>query len=174
MAVGSALSTELTEKGWGVVHSTKYNDLSYNESYATSAKTVKSILSEYDSVKIAIDLHRDGQSLKTEQAKKTVHDKYTTEINGETVAKFFLVVGQRNQNVGELKRQAEEITALAEKKYPGLVCPVVTKQYGRFNQYMSENGLLIEIGNNATSTKEALATSKYVAEILDEYYSNIK
>ena len=63
---------------------------------------------------------------------------------------------------------------MAEKKYPGLVCPVVTKQYGRFNQYMSENGLLIEIGNNATSTKEALATSKYVAEILDEYYSNIK
>lgn len=174
MAVGSVLSTELTDKGWGVVHSTKYNDLSYNESYATSAKTIKSLLSKYDSIKIAIDLHRDGQSLKTEQAKKTVHDKYTTEINGETVAKFFLVVGQRNENVGELKRQAEEITALAEKKYPGLVCPVVTKQYGRFNQYMSENGLLIEIGNNATSTKESEATCKYLAEILDEYYSDIK
>ena len=174
MAVGSVLSTELTDKGWGVVHSTKYNDLSYNESYATSAKTIKSLLSKYDSIKIAIDLHRDGQSLKTEQAKKTVHDKYTTEINGETVAKFFLVVGQRNENVGELKRQAEEITALAEKKYPGLVCPVVTKQYGRFNQYMSENGLLIEIGNNATSTKESQATCKYLAEILDEYYSDIK
>lgn len=174
MAVGSVLSTELTDKGWGVVHSTKYNDLSYNESYATSAKTIKSLLSKYDSIKIAIDLHRDGQSLKTEQAKKTVHDKYTTEINGETVAKFFLVVGQRNENVGELKRQAEEITALAEKKYPGLVCPVVTKQYGRFNQYMSENGLLIEIGNNATSTKESEATCKYLAEILDEYYSDKK
>ena len=174
MAVGSALTTEITDKGWGVVHSTKYNDLSYNESYATSAKTIQSALSKYDSVKIAIDLHRDGLSLKDAQAKKTAHDKYTTEINGETVAKFFLVVGQRNQNVGELKRQAEEITALAEKKYPGLVCPVVTKQYGRFNQYMSDNGLLIEIGNNATSTKEALATSKYVAEILDEYYSDIK
>lgn len=174
MAVGNALSTELTDKGWGVVHSTKYNDLSYNEAYLTSAKTVKSILSEHGSVKIAIDLHRDGQSIKTEQVKKSIHDKYTTEINGEKVAKFFLVVGQRNQNVGELKRQAGEITALAEKKYPGLVCPVVTKQYGRFNQYMSENGLLIEIGNNATSTKEALATSKYVAEILDEYYSDIK
>lgn len=174
MSVGSVLSTELTDKGWGVVHSTKYNDLSYNESYITSGKTLQSLLSEYNSVKIAIDLHRDGQSVKNEQAKKSVHDKYTTEINGETVAKFFLVVGQRNQNVGELKRQAEEITALAEKKYPGLVCPVVTKQYGRFNQYMSDNGLLIEIGNNATSTKEAQSTCKYVAEILDEYYSDIK
>lgn len=174
MAVGSSLATELTDKGWGVVHSTKYNDLSYNESYPTSGKTVQSLLSRYDSIKIAIDLHRDGLNLKDDQYKKTVHNKSTIEINGETVAKFFLVVGQRNQNVGELKRQAQEITELAEKKYPGLVCPVVTKQYGRFNQYMSENGLLIEVGNNATSTKEALATSKYVAEILDEYYANIK
>ena len=64
MAVGNVLSTELTEKGWGVVHSTKYNDLSYNEAYATSSKTIKSILSKYDSVKISIDLHRDGQSIK--------------------------------------------------------------------------------------------------------------
>lgn len=174
MAVGELLATELTEKGWGVIHSTKYHDLSYNEAYATSAKTVQSVLSKYNSVKIAIDLHRDGQSIKTEEDKNTIHDKYTTEINGKKVAKFFLVVGQRNNNVEELKKQAEEITALAEKKYPGLVCPVVTKQYGRFNQYMSDNGLLIEVGNNATSTEEAEGTCKYIAEILDEYYSNIK
>lgn len=174
MSVGDTLTTELSEKGWGVVHNIEYNDLSYNASYATSSKIIQSMLSKYNSIKVAIDLHRDGQKVSTEQAKKSAHDKYTTTINGETVAKFFLVVGQRNQNVGELKRQAQEITALAEKKYPGLVCPVVTKQYGRFNQYMSDNGLLIEIGNNATSTKEAKATCKYVAEILDEYYSKLK
>ena len=102
------------------------------------------------------------------------NEKMILSINGEKVAKFFLVVGQRNENVGELKRQAEGITSLAEKKYPGLVCPVVTKQYGRFNQYIADNGLLIEIGNNATSTKEAEETCKYVAEILDEYYSEFK
>ena len=174
MSVGDTLTTELSQKGWGVVHNIKYNDLSYNESYATSSKTIQSMLSKYNSIKVAIDLHRDGQTITNEQTKKNVHDQYTTTINGETVAKFFLVVGQRNQNVGELKRQAQEITDLAEKKYPGLVCPVVTKQYGRFNQYMSDNGLLIEIGNNATSTKEAKATCKYVAEILDEYYSKLK
>ena len=174
MDVGSVLSTQLSEKGWGVVHTIKYNDLSYNDSYATSAKTMQSILSKYNSIKVTIDLHRDGQKVNTEQAKKSVRDKYTTTINGETVAKFFLVVGQRNQNVEELKREAKEITALSEKKYPGLICPVVTKQYGRYNQYMSDNGLLIEIGNNATSTKEAEATCKYLAEILDEYYSDLK
>ena len=174
MSVGSVLTTELSERGWGVIHSTKYNDLSYNNAYSNSAKLIKSTLSQYDSIKVSIDLHRDGQSTTTTQSKKLIHDKYTTKINGKTVAKFFLVVGQRNANVGELKRQAEEITALAQKKYPGLVCPVVTKQYGRFNQYIAENGLLIEVGDNATSTKEAQATCKYIAEILDEYYSDIK
>ena len=39
---------------------------------------------------------------------KELHDKYTTKINGKTVSKFFLVVGQRNKNVGDLKRQAED------------------------------------------------------------------
>ena len=174
MAIGDLLTTELAQRGWGVVHNIKYNDLSYNDSYATSAKTLQSMLSQYSSIKIAIDLHRDGRTLATEQSKKSLHDNYTTTINGETVAKFFLAVGQRNQNVEALKKQAQEITDLAEKKYPGLVCPVVMKQYGRFNQYMSENGLLIEIGNNATSTEEAKGTSKYVAEILDEYYSEMK
>ena len=174
MEVGSLLSTELTQKGWGVAHSTAYNDLSYNESYVNSAKTAKSILSKYDSIKIAIDLHRDGQSITNESSKKTIHDKYTTEINGETVARFFFVVGQRNSNVAELKKQAEELTALAEEKYPGLVAPVVTKQYGRFNQYIADNCLLIEIGNNATSTEESKATTKYIAEILDEYYNDEK
>lgn len=174
MSVGNLLSSELSQRGWGVVHTTKYNDLEYNKSYITSAQALKSILEEYKSVKVAIDLHRDGRNIDTNDKKQTMHDEYTTEINGETVAKFFLVVGQRNENFESLKKQAEEITALAEAKYPGLVAPVVTKQYGKFNQYIAENGLLIEVGNNATSIKEAQGTCKYLAEILDEYYSDIK
>lgn len=174
LAVGDALTSELSNKGWGIVHSTTYNDLSYNESYKNSFNTAQSLLSQYDSVKVTIDLHRDGQKISNNATKKALHDKYTTEINGEKVAKFFLVVGQKNKNVATLRKEAEAITALAEEKYPGLVCPVVPKPYGRFNQYMTDNSLLIEIGSNATSTKEAKATTKYVAEILDEYYRNNK
>ncbi len=174
MAVGESLCDELNKRGWGVIHTIKYNDLKYNEAYANSANTIKSILSQHNSVKIAIDLHRDGKSLKTQEVKNDIHENSTIDIDGESVAKFFLVVGQRNDNVSELKRQAQGITDLAEKKYPGLVQPVVTKQYGRYNQYLTESGLLIEIGNNATSTKEALATTKYVAEILNEYYADKK
>lgn len=172
LAVGEELTSKLSKKGWGIVHSTTYNDLNYNSAYSNSLKTAQSILSQYDSVKVTIDLHRDGTTIKSETARKELHDKYTTEINGETVAKFFLVVGQRNQNVSQIKKEAEEITALAQEKYPGLVCEVVTKPYGRFNQYMTDNSMLIEVGNNATSVKEAKASCKYIAEILDDYYKS--
>ncbi len=30
--------------------------------------------------------------------------------------------------------------------------------------------MLVEIGNNATSVEESKATTKYLAEILDEYF----
>lgn len=174
MEVGSLLTNELSKRGWGVMHNTQYNDLDYNKSYVNSSKLVKSALSSNDSIKITIDLHRNGLTLENSEAKKKAHDKSTIEINGETVAKFLFVVGQRNENVDEIRKEAEELTALAEKKYPGLVEPVITKQYGRFNQYLAEDGLLIEIGNNATSTQEAKAACKYVAEVLDEYYKDKK
>lgn len=174
IAVGDALTTELNNKGWGVVHSTTHNDLSYNKSYQTSFNTAQSILSQYESVDIAIDLHRNGLTIKDETTKKSMHEKDTTEINGETVAKFFFVVGQRNQNVAELKKEADKITALAQEKYPGIVGGVVMKEYGRFNQYIADNCLLVEVGSNATSIKESKATTKYLAEILDEYYRDKK
>lgn len=174
LAVGDALTTELSNKGWGVIHSTTYNDLSYNESYQTSLNTAKSVLSQYESVDIVIDLHRNGLKIKDEATKKSIHEKETVEVNGETVAKFFFVVGQRNQNVAELKKEAEEITALAQKKYPGIVGGVVMKEYGRFNQYIADNCLLVEVGSNATSVKESKATTKYLAEVLDEYYRDKK
>ncbi len=42
MEVGSALTSALDSKGWGVVHTTKYHDYpSYNNSYASSLKQYK-------------------------------------------------------------------------------------------------------------------------------------
>ena len=59
-------------------------------------------------------------------------------------------------------------------KYPDLIMPVVIKPYGRFNQSMSQNALLVEVGSNGTTTEEAQASAKYLAEVLDGYFKNIK
>ena len=70
--IGNLLTTQLTNKGWGVVHNTTIHDNpSYNNSYSNSLKTVKSMLSAYNSVDIAIDLHRDASANVTKEYKNT-------------------------------------------------------------------------------------------------------
>lgn len=174
MSVGSALTDELSKKGWGVAHTTKYNDSSYNDSYPTSLKTIQNIKSNYDSIKIAIDLHRDARNFDTPEAKKKQNENFTTTVNGEKVAKFFFVVGAKNENLSEIQSLAEDITKLAEKKYPGITMPVMVKPYGKYNQFVAENHMLIEVGSNATSMQEAQASAKYIANILDEYFREYK
>ena len=165
--IGNLLTTQLTNKGWGVVHNTTIHDNpSYNNSYSNSLKTVKSMLSTYNSVDIAIDLHRDALTNVTEETNKN----YTTTINGEKVAKICFVVGMKNQNVDEVMKIATDLTNLANEKYPGIAKPVVKKSYGRYNQYMAKNGILIEVGSNAVSVEEASASTKYIADILDSYF----
>lgn len=182
LEVGTVLTEELSQRGWGVVHSTKYHDYpDFNNSYKSSAKTLQEILPKYDSIDIAIDIHRDGRTIiddKTgkvmEDALQKEHERASTMYNGERVAKFLFVVGKRNPNYNEVLALAEDITKFAQSKYPGLVSPVVKKEYGRFNQSVAKNHLLIEIGSNGTSVEEAKASAKYVAEILDEYFKSKK
>lgn len=171
LRVGELLTDELTNKGWGVVHNTTLHDNpSYNNSYSNSYKTVNSMLGQYKDIDIAIDLHRDGKTLKNEAAKKEYNEEYTTTINGEKVARITFVVGMKNENLDHVMKIANDLTEIANEKYPGFARPVVKKDNGRYNQYLSKNGMLIEIGCNATSVEEASASAKYVAEILDSYF----
>ena len=171
LEVGTLLTEQLSKKGWGVAHSTKYHDYpDFTKSYASSLETVKSMLNNHKNINIAIDLHRDGRDLNTDADMQKENERMTTTYNGEKVAKFFFVVGMKNTNVDEVQELAEDITKFAQSKYPELVLPIVKKQYGKFNQYMAKNHMLIEIGSNGTSSDEAKASVKYVAEILDEYF----
>ena len=173
LAVGKIVTEELNKKGWGVVHSTKYHDYpDFTESYGSSYKTLQELLPKYKNVDIAVDLHRDARDLKTEAEKKSEHERMTTTINGEKVAKFFFVVGARNSNVNEIKALAQDITKFAQAKYPELVKPIIVKPKGRYNQSVVKNHMLIEVGSNGTTADEAKASGKYVAQILDEYFKS--
>ena len=67
-------------------------------------------------------------------------------------------------------KTATDLTNLANEKYPGIAKAVVEKPYGRFNQYVADKGILIEVGSNATSIEEASASVKYIADVLDSYF----
>ena len=175
LEVGNLLTEQLSKKGWGVAHSIKYHDYpDFTKSYMSSLETVKSMLNNYKNINIAIDLHRDGRDLKTNDDIQKENKRMSTTYKGEKVAKFFFVVGMKNPNLDKVKSLAEDITKFAKSKYPELVLPVVEHKYGKFNQYMTENHMLIEVGSNGTSSEEAKASVKYISEVLDEYFKKNK
>ena len=89
--VGTLLTEQLSKKGWGVAHSTKYHDYpDFTKSYASSLETVKSMLNNHKNINIAIDLHRDGRDLNTDADMQKENERMTTTYKGEKVAKFFL------------------------------------------------------------------------------------
>lgn len=171
LEIGTMLTDELTKRGWGVVHSSKYHDYpSFNGAYMSSRQTLDALMPKYPSVDIAIDLHRDGRDLTDSVAMKNEHKRATTTYKGESVAKFLFVVGMKNENVSHVQELANDITAYAMKKYPELVLPVVKKPYGKFNQSVAPNHLLIEVGSNGTTIQESQASVKYIADVLDGYF----
>lgn len=173
ISVGELLTEELSKKGWGVVHSTKYHDYpDYNASYKSSLQTIETMMKQHSTIDIAIDVHRDAREVDTNEKKEKEKNRISTNYNGEDVAKFLFVVGQKNPNVEKVRSLANDITDFAKSKYPELVLPVVEKQFGRFNQYVAKNHLLIEIGSNGSTTEEAKASVKYVANVLDEYFKS--
>lgn len=170
LEIGAMLTQELASRGRSIVHNTTYHDLpDFNSAYTRSLKTIQNMQAKYGSIDIVIDLHRDGRDF-NKISKEEFHNQTTTTIDGKDVAKFLFVVGEKSQNSKRISELAEDITKFAETKYPGITKPVVRKDYARFNQFTSDNHLLLEVGGNANSIEEAKASIPYIAEIIDEYF----
>ena len=165
--VGDVMTKELEKKGIQVIHDKTIHDSpSYNQSYTRSLETIKSLVETYDSAKIIIDLHRDAAGYSGNVAK-------TTTINKDTVAKYNLVVGTGNPNVKELENFANKINNTAEKMYPGFGGRIIEKQY-KFNEYVSNHYMLLEVGNNENTIEQAKMTGKYFADVLAEAIKDIE
>lgn len=157
--VGNRMTEELNSLGIGVVHDKSIHDRpSYNQSYDRSLETVKALMKKYPTAKYIIDLHRDAAAYSGNVGK-------TTTINKETVAKFGLVIGQNNANYSKLLQYAEKINKKAGSLYPGFEGRIIKKEY-RYNEYIADKYLLLEIGNNQNKIEEVKAAGKYFAHVL--------
>lgn len=164
--VGDVLTAELEAKGIQVIHDkTLHDSPSYNKSYGRSLETVNSLMGSNQSTKIIVDLHRDAASY-TGNVGKTVS------INKDTVAKYSLVIGTGNPNVEALRSFANKINSKAEELFPGFGGRIIEKQY-KFNQYVSDYHLLLEVGNNQNTIEQAKMTGKYFADVLAETIKDI-
>lgn len=168
IAIGNVLVDALTDRGFSVLHDKTQHDYpNYNGSYANSAKTVSSYLDKYPSLEIVLDLHRDGITLKDGTK---VPLSLTTQ--NQSLAKMMLVVGtDTNLEHPDWRKNlsfAAGLHAAAESVQPGIMRPVSIRKE-RFNQQLSPQSVIIEIGSNGNTLEEAKRSAYILAEAFSLY-----
>lgn len=143
----------LVEKGW-----------EYWQSYHASREVVSAALTEHKELQFTFDLHRDS----------IARELTTKNINGEDYARVMFVIGVDNPDSQKNTQLAKTLHEALEAKYPGLSRGVVPQggagNNGVYNQDLSENALLLEIGGIGNTLEEAYRTAEAIAEVFSDYY----
>lgn len=161
VGVGETLVEELKKYGISAINDKSINT-SYDESYPRSAETVKKYLKKYGDFKIIIDLHRDS-----------VEDKntMTTTLNNENMAKIMFVTADNNPHAKDNQKLMNKLNDMAIKLFPGLCRGVNGMHRGKnnaFNQNLSKNSILIEVGSQVNTPQESNTSAKYIARLIAE------
>lgn len=151
------MSEFLTINGWD-----------HSGSYKASRIFVLDKKNKYSSLEYFIDIHRDSVS-------KSVS---TANINGKSYAKILFVVGLEHDNYSSNLKTMEEINDLCNKYYPGLSRGIYKKEgagvNGIYNQDISPNSILIELGAVENNIDEVLNTTEAISNILYYYIKGDK
>lgn len=182
--VGEELARSLQELGIPVVHlRTLFDGNGLTGSYMESEKGVKEAMRRYPTARVLIDVHRDA----------TPREGTVTVIGGKPVARVLMVVGMGNRylpnphwraNQAFARQIARVLDTLfpsdplplssagsSGQRYPALVRqladsdgdPWTFGRDGRFNQHLSEQAILVEIGGPENTLIEELRTARMVA-----------
>lgn len=161
--VGSVLKMALAQNGVQAVQSgTVHDGVDFMKSYVHSAETVSRMFQDYPSLRLLLDIHRDG--LPPGVGKSTVN------VKGKEGSKILIVIGKRNPHWQKNAERAKELIALGEKKYPGLFLSEISyADDARYNQHFSDGGLLLEFGSQLNTLAEAKVSAVAVAEVIAEW-----
>ena len=163
VSVGETLKKSLENNGVKAAHSLEIHDAEdFMKAYSKSVNTAGKLARDYPSMKLLIDLHRDGLLPGTK--------KSTVRIEGREVSRVMIVLGKKNPHWEKDKEIAEELIAYGEKRYPGLFIPKITyAEDARYNQHLSDGALILEIGSQLNTFEEANGTAEVLAEVLADW-----
>jgi len=173
VALGAAMAQVLEENGIGVIHDTTQHDYpSYNGSYDRSAKTIKSYLEEYPTIRVVLDLHRDAMQ------RDDAIVKPVTEIGGKKVSQVMIIAAcdDGTMNIPEWRenlRFAVTLQDYMETVSPGLTRPVYFC-YRKYNMDLTTGSLLIEFGTNANTLEEGICSAQLCGQALADLINDYK
>lgn len=171
-AVGDAICSALSEHGIASLHDCTVHDYpQYTGAYYRSADSILEDMDQYPSLKIILDIHRDG--ILEENGGATAP---AVEINGKSAAQFMIITGCENgefdmPNYMENYKLACLLQNISETLYPNLARSVLF-DYRNYNQSLSTNILLIEVGSQGNSLEEAIYTGKLLGDIIAKALTN--
>ncbi len=174
-AVGKAITAQLQAAGIGVIHDTAVHDYPrYTGAYTRSADTVAKNLEKYPSIKVILDVHRDGI-----MSDETTKVKPTAVVNGKKAAQMMLVMGVVDSKDiphpawRENLHFAMALQSRLHTAYPGVIRPISCVS-SRYNQQMSPAYILIEMGSEANTLGEAIYSGQLLGKELGKLLNSLK
>ena len=169
VGLGDTLTKLLEDKGFRVLHHKGTYDLpDRDHAYSTAAPKIEQIIKENPSIQVVIDLHRDGVAEST---------RLVTEQNGKKMAQIMFFNGlSRTTSIGDIAYLKNpyiednlafsfQMQLAAAEYYPGLTRRIYLKGY-RYNMHFCPKSLLVEVGAQTNTLKEAQNSMEPLADLL--------
>ena len=139
------------------------NNWDYSSSYKASRIFILDKKNTYDSLKYYIDIHRDSVG----------RELTTVNINNKSYARILFVVGLEHDKYESNLEVVNKINDLFNKYYPGLSRGIYKKEgvnvNGIYNQDISNNVMLIELGGVDNNIEEVMNSINAISDILFKY-----
>ena len=173
-AIGEEITKQLNSMGIKTIHDTTYHDdPSYSGAYYRSTDTVNSYLKKYPSIKVVLDIHRDGIGTDNSRSKPV----FT--VNGKKAAQMMILAGYNYEGIDEFAdweynlRFALQIQKKAQQMYPDMVRPL---NFGDFvyNEDINTGSLLIEVGADSNTVEEVRYTGHLLGQVLGKVLEDNK
>lgn len=172
---GNYLTQLLESYGYTVLHDKTAYDMkngidNRNYAYSTALPYIEKILAENPSIEVIIDLHRDDGP------------KRVTTLNGKDTAKIMLFNGLCRNSNGPIERLENvnlqgnlafslQMNLVGRSLFPDLMHRIYLKNY-RYNMHLATRTLLVELGTDENTVKEAYNAMEPFAAVLDQVLTN--
>lgn len=172
-AVGDEIAAQLNAAGITTLHDTTMHDDTYSGSYDRSCATVESYLEKYPSIKVVLDIHRDGLGTDDSRSKPVFYG------DGRKGAQMMILAGYNYDGDSSFKdweynlRFALKIQQEAMNRYPDMVRPLYFGDF-MYNMNINTGSLLIEIGADSNTVEEVRYTGWLLGGILAKVLSETK
>lgn len=170
VGVGEHLATILRDRyGYNVLHHTaSYDKESRDYAYSNSLPEIEELLTQYPTIEVVIDLHRDEMP---------EDRRLAVELQGRSTAQFMFFNGLSRTTKGSIDYLDNpyladnlafsfQMQAACNEYYPGLARRIYLKAY-RYNMHLCPKTLLIELGAQNNTVEEAMNACDPLAHVLD-------